>query len=53
MVSIYWRFPSQHRDKEHIIYADNCSAQNKSWVFVTMLVNYVQLTENVTKWQII
>ena len=48
--STYWRFLEQHRDKEHItVYADNCSAQNKSWVFITMLVTYVQQADNVTQ----
>ena len=50
IAAAYWRFLLQHRDKKHIIiYADNCSAQNKSWVFVTMLVTYVQQAENVTR----
>ena len=50
VAATYWRFLSQHGDKEHTtVYADNCSAQNKCWIFVTMLVTYVQQPENVTR----
>ena len=50
IAATYWKFLSKHREKKHItIYADNCSAQQKSWLFATSLVTYVQQPDNSTE----
>ena len=45
----YWAFLRQHRGKNKVtLFVDNCSAQNKSWVLITVLLTFVQQAANVT-----
>lgn len=42
IISAYRSFLIQKRDVNHIVlWADNCSAQNKNWAFICFLVNIV------------
>ena len=50
VAAAFWYFLQQNRDKKRIvIYADNCSAQQKSWLFVTVLITYLQHASNATE----
>ena len=50
VAAAFWHFLLQNRDMKRItIYADNCTAQQKSWLFVAMLITYLQQTSNITE----
>ena len=39
VAATFWEFLKQNNDKKDItIYADNCAGQQKSWVFVTVML---------------
>ena len=50
VAATFWRYLLEHRDKKVItIYADNCAGQQKSWVFATAMLTYVQQCDNATE----
>ena len=50
VAATFWRYLVEHRDKKVVtIYADNCAGQQKSWVFATVILTYVQQRENATE----
>ena len=50
VAAAFWQYLLQNRDKRLItIYADNCAAQQKSWLFATVLITYLQQAHNATE----
>ena len=50
VAATFWRYLMEHRDKKVVtIYADNCAGQQKSWVFATVIMTYVQQCNNATE----
>ena len=50
VAATFWRYLRQHRDKRLItIYADNCAGQQKSWIFATVMLTYIQQCDNATE----
>ena len=42
IISAYRSFFTHHRDEKHfVLWADNCSAQNKNWALMSFLINIV------------
>ena len=50
VAAAFWRYLSHNRDKRIVtLYVDNCSAQQKSWVFATVMITFVQQPDNATE----
>ncbi|XP_043208495.1 uncharacterized protein LOC122374051 [Amphibalanus amphitrite] len=50
VAATFWQYLKENRDKREItIYADNCAGQQKSWVFATVLLTYIQQEDNATQ----